>query len=410
MTASKPERLLFMDYLRGFLVLLVVLDHAVQGYAYRFGRFWFFPDFERDTFFDVFHMINNGFMMMLLFFLAGLFVIPSLKRRGYVSFAKERFLRLALPFIVALPILCPLLTYPRYVFKENPLMSLSEYWVGLFTDPELMAKWQAGPLWFVYYLLVLTTLLVLLYTVAPGLIKRMGRSVQALSNRPWLALAIIVGISAVILGLSDLIWGAPWWIGYGKLFYVQGSRFLLQAFYFLLGAAIAESGLLNSSKLWDGLAHHWKALTAGTFIVGGLYIGYSLNYFEDGAYNVLVRRHFHQGGDWDTLMPVLFEGAPMVLLRTTLHAVFCALISLAMLGLFRAYLDEPKPLWASLAACSYGIYLTHEPFVVWAHYWMNGTDMPTFIKWVISGFGALIISWLLVQKILLRIPGFKRIL
>lgn len=390
--------------------MLVVLDHAVQGYALRFGRFWFFPDFDRDTFFDVLHMINNGFMMMLLFFLAGLFVLPSLKRRGYLSFAKERFLRLVVPFLVGLPLLCPLLTYPRYVFKENPLMGFGEYWLGLFSDPELMSKWQAGPLWFIYYLVLLTTVLVLIYSLVPGVIRLLARGVQSMVARPWLALGLVIFTSALLLGISDLIWGAPWWIGFGKLFYVQGSRFLLQAFYFLLGALIAEAGLLEKPKLWDGLANRWPTLLVTTLVAGTLYIGYSLNFYEDGAYNVLVRRHFHEGEDWTTLWPVFMEGAPMVLARTTLHALFCTFISLFLLGFFRAQLNHPHRLWASLAVSSYGIYLTHEPFVVWAHFGMNGLEIPSFVKWLISGVGALVVSWALVQKVLLRIPGLRRVL
>ncbi|HEV3499419.1 MAG TPA: hypothetical protein VGZ92_03795 [Bradyrhizobium sp.] len=52
-------------------------------------------------------LFNDSFFMAAMFFLSGLFVWPSLKRKGIGWFLRDRFWRLGLPFIVCAVILMP---------------------------------------------------------------------------------------------------------------------------------------------------------------------------------------------------------------------------------------------------------------------------------------------------------------
>lgn len=167
--SDSKSRILFIDYLRAFAVLLVVLDHAAQGYTLNW-KIWFLQDSTRDTLYDAFHLHNDSFYMSFLFFLAGLFTLSSLAHRGYWSFIKERFRRLGIPFLVFLPLVPPLLTYPKF-YLENPEVNywhyMTEYVFGIhyydrtlfghsFQVPGFGPELKSAGLWFLYWLMVLS--------------------------------------------------------------------------------------------------------------------------------------------------------------------------------------------------------------------------------------------------------------
>jgi glucan biosynthesis protein C len=399
------QRILFIDYFRAFLVCLVVLDHALHAYSQHYARYWFLPDFDRSVSFDVLHLHNDSFMMPSLFFLAGLFVLPSLQRRGYLNFVKERLLRLGIPFLLGILLICPLLSYPKYKVFENSSKGYWEYLSTVFIKAP-----QAGPFWFLYYLALLTLIAVLLYALFPKFYKILAAFCSYLLERPFWGFMLILFLGCLIMGISDLIWGAPWWIGFGKLFYVRGSRFLLKAFLFFLGIGFSQCGVLQNQTVWQQLSKNWKQWLGFMMIVGFLYVFYSITYFDTGAYNNEIRFYFYQGGEWAEAWPLIREFTPPVLIRTSLLTLFILTQLLAYLALFYRFLNHENTTWSSLAAASYGIYIIHEPFVVWAHWFFNGTDIPNLIKFIISGFGSLFISWLIVSHGLLKIPTFRRIL
>src|SRR5205807_5578670 len=102
---------LALDNLRAFVILLVLSFHSVLAYLqflpaepFAFDRppyLWrAFPivDSHRWIGFDLFCAWQDVFLMSLFFFLSGLFVWPSLGRKGAAAFICSRILRLGLPF------------------------------------------------------------------------------------------------------------------------------------------------------------------------------------------------------------------------------------------------------------------------------------------------------------------------
>src|SRR5262249_61824432 len=96
--------------------------------------------------------------MPFMFLLSGLFVWPSLRRKGSVRFLDERLLRLGVPFVLGVYLLMPVAHYPVYrATAVDP--SWSAFW----------AHWRAlpfspsGPLWFLWQLLLLDTAAAALY-------------------------------------------------------------------------------------------------------------------------------------------------------------------------------------------------------------------------------------------------------
>ncbi len=126
---ATPERNLAMGYLKAFITLLVVAHHAAIAYVPGLPKtgpvftkppmLWsVFPiEDAGHTFapFGVFVSVNDIFFMSLMFFISGLFVWDSLKRKGAAGFVRDRLLRLGLPFAVAASLLAPLAYYPAYL-------------------------------------------------------------------------------------------------------------------------------------------------------------------------------------------------------------------------------------------------------------------------------------------------------
>jgi glucan biosynthesis protein C len=406
------DRIYFLDYLRGFMVLLVVLDHSMHAYSQHYGRFWFFPDVERSTFIDVLHLHNDAIMMPFLFFLAGMFVLPSLKRRGYLSFAKERFLRLVVPFVFGIFFITPFMVHHKGIIRDGLQQSFLDFWYDHYI------RWENAPFenvsqggfWFLYYLLVLTVGLVVINAIFPRAITALGGFVRWCVQKPSRGFMVLGFILALILGGSDLMWGAPWWIGFKPVFHVRGSRFIAKLFFFLLGAGFREAGLVQDQAFLNRLSQSWKTWTALALSILGIYIAYTLVFFDTGAYSDAIRYHFFQGGTWDDAWDILFSEAPLVLIRTTLLGLVILSLTIMYMSVFKYFLDKPHAAWQSLAACSFGIYIFHEPFTTATHLWLYGVALDPIIKFIITSAISLSISWLLVAKLFLKLPGFKRIL
>ena len=409
----------YIDYLRGFMFMLIAFDHTLHAYAQNWGRFWFIQDFERSSVWDAFYLFDQSIIMPMIFFIAGLNVLPSLKQRGFRDYLNHRFIKLGIPFMVCIPLIVPLLTFPRYQLTVDSSIDYWEYWGTVFFPQKI----QAGPLWVCYGLFLYSIVLIFLNSFFPFLIPQLGRWLRSrFIEKSLQGILMVICVSAFILGVSDLMWGAPWWIGFWKLFYLQGSRFLLYFLYFILGAGIQASGILEDKSLLEKFSAQWRQWLGLMMVAGAAYIGYAMIYVDQGAYSDAFRYQmndfFAQGGSWFefwTFMSAygfdtLRDAAPGVLMRTFLHGVLCLFQVLFLLSFFYRFCNTPASLWQSLARCCYAIFLTHEAMVIWLQYGLIGVELPTVAKILIVfglGFGG---SWLLSEKILLRIPGLQKVL
>ena len=101
--------------LRGYAIVMVVAFHSSIAYlgsqpdaALPFDappHGWTvnpIVDSDRWFGFDLFCALQYVYLMHLMFFLSGLFVWPSLLRKGSRAFLQDRFLRLGVPFLLLL--------------------------------------------------------------------------------------------------------------------------------------------------------------------------------------------------------------------------------------------------------------------------------------------------------------------
>src|SRR5207237_5340081 len=84
-----------LDRARTFLTLVVLIHHAVIPYTY-FGH----TDPKSWIGFDAIVLATDSFFMAMFFFLSGLFVWPSLSRKGRLDYLRDRLIRLVCPFVL----------------------------------------------------------------------------------------------------------------------------------------------------------------------------------------------------------------------------------------------------------------------------------------------------------------------
>jgi len=420
---DKKNRFIYIDHARAFLFLIMIIDHALHAYAQNWGYFWFFRDYERSPLYDYLYLFNQAIIMPGLFFIMGLFVLPSFQRRGFKSFVKEKCIRLGLPFMICIPLTVPLLSFPRHETYEAPGTSYLSFLTEIFFTQRL----QAGPLWVMQAMFFYSIALIFIYTLTPFFFKMIQSFLSWIRKNPLSGILAFIFISFLLLVLCDLRWGAPWWISlFGflkregwdiwnegvRLFSVQASRFLMVFWYALTGAAIMELGWLKDEAFMKNFSRKIGVWISGTLIFGILYPYFSMSYFHEGAYHEVIKDFLNNGGSWYDLPRLLLNESLLVIGRNALLASLTIFQLLTIIALFYRYRTQTaqNPFWNKLAAGSYAIFLTHEVFVVWMQYALIDTSWPPFLKFLLTfsvAFGA---SWLLTHHILLRVKIVRRVL
>lgn len=379
------SRRIDLDYLRVFVVLLVLYHHSIIAYATfayinpenPIATFSPVVNEQRLEFFDLIIAYNDVYFMQLMFFISGLFVWKSLGKKGIKNFLVNRLKRLGIPFIICVPIIVPLAYYPAVL--EVQLIyggdtSYMDFWSHMIKN----GFSTAGPLWFLWVLLVFDFIAAVLYHLIPSaehIIKR----ASLFFERPLLFFMALLGITTLSYLPILLIFDSQQWIGIGP-FTVQASRILLYLVYFLAGTAVGIYGL--DSKLFraDGpLAKRWWIWLNGSLLIFAAYI------------------------------IILVKEVNIPALSGLIFTISCAAIIMSTIGFFIKYANRRFRILDSLSSNAYGIYIIHYLFVNWLQYAILQNKLSPFLKGNFVFIGTLLLSWIIIAAIRL-IPQVKKII
>jgi len=371
--AQPASRFPAFDHLRVFVIALVVLQHVALGYiaggqAVSAGSYTDgtapVVDVTQWSGFNVVVTWTNGFFMPLMFLLSGLFVRPSLARKGLRQYLADRVVRLGVPLLVGIVTIVPLSYYAAFLLSGGN-GSFATFWTHMVT----VGPWPSGPLWFVGALLVFDAVLSVL--LAQDRISQFARRTGQLLDRmpagAWLMLFFVA--SALAYLPFHLVFGTAHWLTAGP-FGIQSSRIGL---YFLSFAAGAFIGAERLARAFEQRWVRWPLLAIVATV----------------AFFALDGR---QVPSWvDALMLVLFSTS----------------MALGLLALVVRFSGSSGRLGNSLCANAYGIYLVHWPIVLWLQFALLWTRLPPMAKGALVmtlGFG---LSWV-ASSLLRRLPGVAR--
>lgn len=368
-----------IDNLRAVVILLVLAFHAVLAYlsflpprpfAFDAPPFLWraFPivDAVRWPGFDLFCAWLDVFLMSFFFLLSGLFVWPSLARRGAGDFITGRLLRLGAPFVVVVLLVMPPALYPAYL-QSAADPSLAGYW----RHWQALPFWPSGPMWFLWLLLTGDLLAASLYR----LLARRGGAVRRLSSyaseRPARFLSGLALLALVAYVPLALMFGPSTWGQFGP-FALQLSRPLHYALYFLAGVAIGACGIENGLLAIDGrLVRRWRLWLLAAVVSFAAWIGLTALAISKGNAAPLALR----------------------LLDDASFSAACLTSCFLLLALALRFAATRRPALGGLQRSAYGMYLVHYHFIVWLQFALLSLAVPAVVKATLVFAGTLTLSW-----------------
>lgn len=381
---ERAFRVVWLDYLRGFITVLVVAHHSSLAYTT-------FASFNKQAYIlsthpvvdtirwkglDIFEDFNDVFFMSLMFFISGIFVLPALKRKGSRAFLRDRFYRLFIPFIIGVTLLMPLAYYPAWLLAHGT-HDLRAYLIDFFT----VEAWPVGPPWFIWVLFFFNLLMAAGYAIT----RRYSARPNPASGVPaarhplkWLLWGYVLTWCVYIPPMLAVGPGA--WTGFGP-FDFQLSRILLYFTYFMAGMFLGDSGLEKGLFTRNG----GIMTKASSWVVLCLMAYAALKGSEAPLLSLLGKNRI--------------SSLQASLIYRSIWVLSCTASSLAFLVLFQRVFHRTRTNWDSLAANAYGIYLVHYIFVVWCQYLLLPVNLPAVVKFLLTFLLSLMVSWWLMVQI-----------
>ncbi|MBL0743882.1 acyltransferase family protein [Chryseolinea lacunae] len=337
----------YIDWIRVLAFMLLIFFHCSMPFV-RFG--WEVKNEEHSLFLDRLIIWMHQWRLPLLFFISGVGVNFSLRRRSVLAFFGERVVRLFIPLLFAM-----FFTIPLQVYFEKLQEGLihESYWtfypsVWTFIPyPEGTLSWSH--MWFVVYLFVFTILLL----PAFGLFKIKAIQNLKLKADPFFRHP-----------LANLALAIPFIWFYFSLYIrwpIQGS---LLDDWFLFNSSMAfyfvGFFLGDLPSFWETCEKYRK-----------LFLGVSL------ATLVVLFWKFY----WNVELPKQQDASLYI------YGVFDGLHIwaniLTAIGFARRYLNFTNPWLTYLTAAVYPFYILHQTIIVSTGYYVVQWHAPIAVKLVV---------------------------
>jgi len=375
-----------MDYWRTFMVLLVVVHHSYLSYV--IGYDWYVSDVVKTLSFTWSSIILDVFMMPIMFFIAGYFSFPSIKK-GVKIFMLKKVFRIAIPFFIGIIFLAPVMTYISIIhYFPSWDISFFDFWLNHYFTDQFM---DPSHYWFLSLLLFFFIVFAAVYAV----MKRKFDNIYEKSElKPASKLSIIVFIiiflaaSIVLFYLTGLTYpDGSWTYFLGiKFLKLQITKSILYVLYFFMGIFVFIKRIEISKKFLKNIP---------LLIVVTIIATIAFRFFK---FDIYVQQFFDLG----------FVTADMQFYNAIVHVLYCFLIFITLMAIFRKYLNRRSKILSRLAANSYKIYLLHLVYVVIIQYSIVDIHIDIFFKFLITAIGAFLLSWGTSELIRLMKQGFLK--
>jgi hypothetical protein len=373
----------YLDNLKVLLVAAIIAGHGIAGYAD--GELWPYAEIRETTLTDattigLLAMVGPFalFMIPLLFLVAGLLTPGSLERKGPGRYARDRLLRLGIPFAVFVLALWPPLMYPIHPRGETP----KSYWNDFLTS----GGWglDAGVMWFVGVLLIFS----LAYAAwarwrgqGPG---RLGRSHVSLDGLLLLALAVTA--TTFLLRM---------------VYEYDGDEFLIDLNMYQWPQCLAMFGLgvVASRQGWlTAVPDHLRRRCRTATLVAGAAFGAYMAY---GA----IAGAFEGESAWRGGLNL------DALAFTTLESTVTVVGPVWLLAVAQRYLNRPLR-WArpAVSRSAYGAFMVQGYLLIGLAVALRPLPLAAEIKALLVAGGSVAGSFALAWLLIKCVPGVGRVL
>ena len=346
---SGNERVYALDALRGIMMLLGLVLHAASSYSSKSEwGIWRSRDPDNNFPFLVLVEYIHAFRMPVFFVAAGFFGALLFYKKGPKALLKNRWQRIVLPFIAGVLIIWPLVQtafiFSIAAFKgvANPYSEVWQSIKSLGFIPFKMAH-----LWFLYFLALLALasyLLAMLFNKKTSFTVAFNNATLVVLKNLWVrivALAICYFLMLVWMGTAGIITSLTWIPNFIVL--------LLYFIFFGLGWMIFKTDSLQYLKT-NSIAQ----LIAATL----LFLAADFIPWQNSGWEYTVKQ--------------------------MLTAVSGTLFIFGFIAFFLTYFHSYSKRLSYLMEASYWVYIIHLPLIAFIPGLMAGSEIPVFLKFIIT--------------------------
>jgi glucans biosynthesis protein C len=381
---AKP-RLIYLDNLKVFLIILVIVHHVGQAYGPT-GGFWPYHSslHESVSWLGKFFAVNAAFFMGLFFMISGYFFPTAFDKNGGVKFVKDRLIRFGIPLLFAFFIMSPVEMYVNYVnYSGNQPLGYMEYFTRIFLGiggkPEgfvetvLFPEMNFGHLWFVEHLLI--------YSVLYFIFRTLCGNFKIKENSKAPGSIVIFSMGALIAAASVIVrvwYPIDKWIMLGGFIQMEVAHLPQYVVMFV-------TGIIASRKQWFATIDTKKGFVV--LALGILMAG--ITYVRPLPETYMVFIH-HNRAIYESFM-----------------AVF---ISWGLIVFFREFLNNAGILMKWLSENAYAAYIFHYPVVLVIQYMLDMVVIGGALgKFITVSIISVVVTYLL-SDIIRRLPYVKKVL
>jgi len=326
------------------------------------------PDGYDPLFMTVTFLISGPMLNSIMFFIAGYFVIGSYKKKGGSQFAKDRLIKLGIPYLFGLVILAPLAQYiANRSWGSNA--GLIEFWFTDFFHPENI---DLHHLWFIGILLLFSLASI------PIISRLQYWNVQTVGSDHHVPSRVYI----LFLVLTFVLY-------YGMGFFYEPQVFI--SFYILyfspvmlpVYAAYFALGIYASMKMWFTDEH--------TVRIFPWVIAYAANFLLYGGTMVIKDINPIEGTGNDPLLSFATNGM-------TFAGV------MLLIALFKKFFNNRSDGMLRLSANSYNTYIVHYLIVYVVVYLMRDINIPVIGKYIFQVILCVFLSWTIATFLKERTP------
>lgn len=381
--STATARLLFTDNLKLMLTLLVIAQHAAQPYGPTTGS-WPVANDERTFVLAPFLAVNAAFFMALFFLLAGYFTPGAYDRKGAAQFLRDRLVRLGVPFVFFSLLVFGPISYGSYAAESTNPLSFWQFIAQRYLGGDVF---QAGHLWFIALLLLLSVCYLLYRQFAPPALAEAAPG--APSGRAILLFTLALACAVFLVRIWSPV---DQWTHMLRFIPVEPAHLPQYISFYVLGILAYRRGWFTSLAAPIGMRWLWIGLAAA--VARYVYsIGAPLLH-DIAPVPVIIA---DGGANWRALVWSLWE------------SLICVGLSVGLLTLFRERLDQQSRLVALLAACSYAVYLLHLWLVIGLQFGLDDVALPPWSKFLLVLVAGTLLSFG-ASSLLRRLPYATRII
>ncbi|MBS0523787.1 MAG: acyltransferase family protein [Proteobacteria bacterium] len=353
-----------LDALRAAMMFLGIYLHAVAAYTPDAGWPWKPAELTKTLLWSI--SVVHVFRMPIFYAMAGFFAALLIARYGFRRAAWNRFMRIAVPFVVGWIVIWPIVT----MLAGSATYGFDLVWAA-FTTGYILRYVHPLHLWFLEYLIVLYVLGAIAVAGLPLVLSPRKRQLalqafRAIVRSPWAPLILAVpSFAAQLLMPNPWIEDPPGFIPVFRIVAVYAVPF---AFGWLL--------FLNVDLL--------DVLPRRAWLYSGLAVAASVAY------------------RWSYALPV--DPAIKFYVIRAVHSVDMWLLILGVAGLFLRYLGDHSAWRRYLCDSSYFLYIAHMPVIIAFQLLLRDVPLPPLAK-IFIALGATIAVLLPLYRFAVR-PTF----